>query len=94
MAHCESYVIVILLNTDGKSVRIISGRYLDRLERRQGEWRIAVRRSAVEVVISADAGILQSPAFKEQGYIKGLRNTNDISYSRPLSLDDSVQRWA
>src|SRR4051794_17266761 len=51
VAHCESYVIVALLNNDEKSARFISGRYIDRLERRNGEWKIALRRSTVDVLI-------------------------------------------
>ncbi|MBK8991519.1 MAG: nuclear transport factor 2 family protein, partial [Gammaproteobacteria bacterium] len=58
VAHCESYVLVILLNNDGESARLISGRYIDRLERRE-EWKIALRRtSAVDVLLSGDASIL------------------------------------
>ena len=45
VAHAESYVIVVLLGRNGKTAQFISGRYLDRLERRDGAWRIAVRRS-------------------------------------------------
>jgi hypothetical protein len=41
VAHAESYVIVALLNNDERSARLIGGRYIDRLERRNGEWRTA-----------------------------------------------------
>src|SRR5258708_22647222 len=40
VAHCESYVIGLFLNTDGKTGRLIAGRYVDRLECRKGEWKI------------------------------------------------------
>lgn len=94
VAHAESYVLVLLLGTDGRHAQIISGRYVDRLERRDGEWRIAVRRSTVEVMVGADASVLQSSFFREQGYLKGTRGSDDVSYERPLTLqggDD--QRW-
>ncbi len=47
-----SYVIVALLNKDETSARMISGRYVDRLEKRNGEWKIALRRSTVDVLIA------------------------------------------
>jgi hypothetical protein len=93
VAHCESYVIVGLLNKDGKSSRLISGRYIDRIERRNGQWRIALRRSTVDMLIAGDASILQAPVFKQQGYTKGLADKRDVSYQRPLSLDQTPERW-
>lgn len=93
-AHAESYVIVVLLGGDGRTAQIISGRYLDRLERRDGQWRIALRRSTVEVMFTADASVLQSSFFKEKGYLRGTRDRRDLSYDRPLQLDASTaQRW-
>ena len=85
-AHCESYVLVCLLNHDGVTARVISGRYIDRLERRDGKWRIALRRSTVELALTADASILQTELFKDQGYPRGTRDRRDPSYQRPLSL--------
>jgi SnoaL-like domain len=86
-AHCESYVLVCLLNHDGVTARLISGRYIDRLEKRDGTWRIALRRSTVELVFVADASVVQSDAFKAQGYPCGTRDRRDLSYSRPLTLE-------
>jgi hypothetical protein len=93
VAHCESYVIVALLNNDEKSSRLICGRYIDRMERRNGEWRIALRRSTVDVLIAGDASILKAPLFTQQGYTKGTRDRRDVSYQRPLSLDVTPERW-
>jgi len=92
-AHAESYVLVALLNKDEKSARLISGRYIDRLERRDGEWKISLRRSTVDVLISGDASILKAPIFIEQGYTRGTWDTRDVSYQRPLSLDETPERW-
>jgi hypothetical protein len=89
-AHCESYVIVCLLNHDGVTARVISGRYIDRLEKRDGEWRIALRRSTVELMFTADASLLQTDAFKSQGYPSGTRDRRDLSYQRPLTLDQQT----
>jgi hypothetical protein len=89
-AHCESYVLVCLLDHDGLTARVISGRYIDRLEKRNGEWRIALRRSTVELAFTADASILQSELFKDQGYPTGTRNRRDLSYQRPLRLKSDL----
>ena len=86
-AHCESYVLVVLLGQDGRTAQVISGRYLDRLERRDGRWRIALRRSTVEVMFTADASVLRSSFFKDQGYLTGTRDRQDLSYQRPLLLE-------
>ncbi|NMD60298.1 UNVERIFIED_ORG: SnoaL-like protein [Nocardia globerula] len=94
VAHAESYVIVVLVGNDGKSAQFISGRYLDRLERREGQWRIAVRRSTVEAMFIADARVLQSPFFTEKGYLVGTRDLEDLSYERPLTLEKPAPaRW-
>lgn len=92
-AHCESYVLVILLNNDGESARLLSGRYIDRLERRDGAWKIALRRTTVDALLSGDASILKSPVFHDQGYTKGMRDRSDVSYQRPLSLEETSERW-
>lgn len=86
-AHAESYVLVILLGRDGHNAQVITGRYLDRLERRDGRWRIAVRRSTVEAMFLADASVLQSSFFKKSGYPVGTRDGSDLSYRRPLTMD-------
>ncbi len=92
-AHAESYVLVALLNPDGKTARFINGRYIDRLEKRDEKWKIALRRCTVDVLIAGDASILDLPQFKAGGFIRGSRDDSDVSYARPLSLDTSVQVW-
>lgn len=93
-AHAESYVIVVLIGPDTKSAQFITGRYIDRLERRDGEWRIAVRRGTVEGMFVADARVLQSPFFTEKGYSVGTRDRTDLSYQRPLDVESPAPaRW-
>jgi hypothetical protein len=86
-AHAESYVLVTLLSPDGTTATIMCGRYLDRLERREGTWRIAVRRATVELAYTADARLLQSSFFQAQGYEHGVRDRTDPSYDRPLAAE-------
>ncbi|MGW0172662.1 hypothetical protein ACWDUM_02335 [Rhodococcus sp. NPDC003322] len=93
-AHCESYVLVGLLLGDGATVQLMSGRYLDRLERRGGAWRIALRRSTVEWSATADASLLRSPFFTKQAFPRGTRDASDLSYRRPLLMDTPApERW-
>ena len=92
VAHAESYVLVGLLNPDGVRVRFINGRYVDRLEKREGEWKIALRRCTLDFLLQGDASLLKSPYISAAGYIKGQRDRSDVSYQRPLSLEIDVER--
>lgn len=57
-AGCESYFYgFMLMSRDGQDSTVqFSGRYLDRLERRNGEWKIAVRNVAPDVSTMVTAG--------------------------------------
>ena len=90
VAHCESYVIGALVSRDGSSTTLAGGRYLDRLERRGGVWRIALRRCTIEWAMPGRS-ILDSGAFS--GFVKGRCDRDDVSYARPLEVDDPVDRW-
>lgn len=94
-AHAESYVIGVFLDPDGKTGRVLAGRYADRLERRGGEWRIVLRRSTVEVALAGDATNLTSADFAKLGYLKGLQDKRDVTYQRPLTLEETPadHRW-
>jgi hypothetical protein len=92
-AHAESYVLVALLAKDGKSTTMMCGRYIDRLERRDGVWKLAVRRTTAELAFTADASLLQSELFRSQRFVKGTRGPSDLSYERPLSIDTPAERW-
>lgn len=84
-AHTETYYLFVGRNRDASNW-IAGGRYIDRLERRDGVWRIALRTNVVEwsgTVPSmdipfadvADLGLNGSPS----------RSSEDISYRRPLT---------
>jgi hypothetical protein len=92
VAHCESYVFGGMRIRGGQSVTLMGGRYLDRLERRDGAWRIAVRRCTIEWMLSGDSSLLDAGGFK--GFIKGTWDRSDPSYARPLEVDtEPVGRW-
>lgn len=93
-AHAETYVIGLFLNPDGATARLLTGRYIDKLERRDGKWAIVIRRSTVEVALQGDASLITSPAFAKLGYLKGMRDQRDLSYRRPLTMEDEGhERW-
>ena len=84
----------MLIGTDGRQAQFITGRYIDRLERRDDQWRIAVRRSTVEGMFIADARVLQSELFTQKGYLVGTRDRSDLSYERPLAMETPAPaRW-
>lgn len=79
-AHTECHVQYIVWAKDGKTVTIGTARYLDRLERRKGEWRIAHRETAMDYRFTAEC---TDPAA---GVMLGTRDRTDRSYVRPLEL--------
>jgi hypothetical protein len=91
-AHAESYVIGLFVDKGRQGARLLSGRYIDRLEKRDGAWRIAVRRATVEVILEGATGMLDTDAFRERGYLKGSRDKSDLTYARPLTAKGG-ERW-
>jgi hypothetical protein len=91
-AHSESYVIGTMLprQTPGRA-KFTAGRYIDRLEKRDGEWRILVRRSVIDEEIEGEMNWPQGslPA----AFPKGTWDKNDLSYVRPLKIDTPALRW-
>lgn len=82
VAHVESYVIFVLRHSDKKTVRVGGGRYIDRFEKRDGEWRIAIRQLVLDWRFVAD-GILFNT---DDHYFHGTWDKTDISYERPLGV--------
>lgn len=82
-AYCESYVIGGLRWLNKEDVTSIAfGRYLDQLEKRDGEWRMLTRRCTIELTADADGSWLHSSAIK--GFLKPQWSRNDPSYERPI----------
>lgn len=82
VAHGETYIIFILRHSDGKTVRIGFGRYVDRFERRDGEWRIAVRQLVTDLRFTADGSLFDT----EDGYYHGTWDRSDLSYDEARGL--------
>jgi hypothetical protein len=86
LAHSEAYVLWVLNRSDGDGVDMGGGRYLDRFERREGEWRIAQRELIVDWwshCESRDFGDVTS-------YPNGTWDRTDPSYRRPYEFTVSA----
>ena len=84
LAHAETYYLFVGRNRD-QTNWIAGGRYIDRLERRGGAWRIALRCNAVEwsgTVPSLPIPFADVPGVHANGAPS--RSPADPSYRRPL----------
>jgi hypothetical protein len=84
-AHTETYYLYAARNHD-ESNWLAGGRYIDRFERRGGQWKIASRTTVIEW-----SGLLPSTPIPF-GDVPGIglngvaaRDTSDLSYRRPLT---------
>lgn len=87
-AHAESYVQFVHRYREGTSVLVAGARYIDRLERRDGEWRIALRRVVLDYRYLADGEIFTQSI----GYPGGTWDRSDMSYERPLGLPTALEQ--
>jgi hypothetical protein len=88
LAHVESYV-TRFSTTKGGRAQIVMGRYIDRLDRRNGEWRIAVR-EFIPVFWPAEMNSVLESTFTEKTWSRlecamGTWDKRDPSYRRPLN---------
>lgn len=91
-AHAESYVLGLFRfkHKPGRA-QFMSGRYIDRLERRDGEWRIAVRRIVIEVLLEGDSEWGGNPIA--DAFPRGTWDEDDLSNARPLELATPAPFW-
>ena len=92
-ADCESYVLGGLHWLKADRTTLAFGRYLDRLEKRGGEWRLLARRCTIEMSLDGDAAWTRAPEV--QGFLKALWSREDPAYDRPYAvkpITDGV-RW-
>jgi hypothetical protein len=84
VAHTETYYLFVGRNRD-ETNWIAGGRYIDRLERRDGAWKIALRANAIEwsgLVPTLPIPFTDVPDIHANG--APARSQDDPSYSRPL----------
>jgi hypothetical protein len=84
VAHAETYYTFV--GTDlvpDSPLTMVGGRYVDRLERRDGRWAIVVRRCLVEWATNPTS-LLPVEDLGLGGTVA--RDRSDVSYERPLRL--------
>ena len=101
VAHAETYLSYSGMNKTGAPFSAIGGRYIDRLEKREGKWGIVAREYIVDWVApsintvegsktpegGANYDCLEPFEFKvAETSPQASRDKNDPSYIRPLSV--------
>jgi hypothetical protein len=100
VAHTESYYMFVGMNRAGDPLAMTGGRYIDRMEKRDGRWAIAARVCVRDWAPLERVPESMDPA--EMTAVKGLdertkelmrtgtrprRDREDASYQRPLTID-------
>lgn len=86
VAYGELYAVVnnAVVTEEGQVIEnMIWGRYIDRYERRSGEWRIAHRQFLLDSIESRPSSdqVRDRPDQSEDGLAWGTRSIDDASYS-------------
>lgn len=81
-AHSEIYFMAVLKRPDGVC-DMVGGRYLDRLEKRDGVWAVADRMCLVEWNVVTSPG---PDEFDPSLFMQGRWDRKDPSYTRPLRV--------
>jgi hypothetical protein len=84
-AHTETYYLFVATDADPtKPLQVVGGRYLDRLERREGRWGIVLRVCLMEWM-SESPSLVHGPLLD---FLRPLQTVShdrsDQSYDRPL----------
>lgn len=84
-AHVETYYLFVARNKD-ESLVLAGGRYIDRFEKRNDEWKIALRTNAIEwACLPPTIPIPFSDVADLYGNGAPARDRSDPSYRRPLT---------
>lgn len=81
-AHTITYCLWVLRRQNGEGVDLGGGRYLDQLEKRDGDWRITQRELVIDWLAHAD----EIPRAASGVYPTGTWDKSDPSYARPFRL--------
>lgn len=85
VAHAETYYLFVGTDREPANHMTISGgRYVDRLERRDGRWAIADRVCVVEFITESESQLTEDIIAMMAGMRTARRDATDPSYDRPL----------
>ncbi len=82
-AHTETYALIVQRRADGTGADMLGMRYVDRFEKRAGEWKIARRVTILDWIGETEATTPRPQRLLEL-YPNGTWDHDDISYERPL----------
>lgn len=88
IAHTETYWMFAGMTSDGDQLIMFGGRYIDRMEKRNAEWRIAARKCVLEWWGTPGEGMVTeetTAAYAAVGPIA--KDKTDTSYERPLTVN-------
>lgn len=86
-AHCETYYFFAGMIKDSNQLAMSGGRYIDRMEKRNSEWRIVARKCVVEWGSDNMTSEEMAQVYAAVGNVA--RDKSDLSYDRPLNIDMS-----
>lgn len=96
VALADTYVIFTLYMRESEETQFGFGRYIDRLERRDGRWRIADRQTTIDIRMRGDANcyavLNQGTTMSAGAYPQGKWDREDLSYKDSLELPEEQLR--
>lgn len=102
VAHAETYFVLSAINRTGIPYSQVGGRYIDRLEKRDGRWSIMARNVLTDYVmpsVNTREAVESGEATANLDYRgprqyaaiatrpQARRDRSDLSYARPLTID-------
>jgi hypothetical protein len=89
MAHCETYWLFAAMNNQGPALSLGGGRYIDRMERREGRWAIAARKCLMDWQgVPGEYDLTPAQFQMTLGAGPTARDRSDPSYERPLAIGE------
>lgn len=86
-ANVETYFISAAKTVDSTALELVAGRYIDRFEKRGGEWRIKTRLVLLDWQCTTNASGMADRLVRSH---RGSRGPDDPSYERPLRARHEV----
>jgi hypothetical protein len=87
-AHSECYYLFVARYADrGVPLTMAGGRYVDRLERRDGRWAISTRVCTAEWRATPESKLPDRGSPRVAPEVRVSHDRSDVSYVRPLEFD-------